>query len=135
MTMTNNNPTDDRTTKWMRWIARGLGSLVAVLWVLIGIAEMAFPHTPPSPEASLQGAILGGLGITTVLGVLIAWRWERIGGTIVVIGAIALGIFGYITAGRYKVWVALFSGGSFLVAGVLFLASWWRLKQADGGGE
>ena len=69
MTMANRRPADDRTTRWMRWIARGLGSLVAVLWVLIGIAEIAFPHTPPSPEASLQGAILTCLGITTVLGV------------------------------------------------------------------
>jgi hypothetical protein len=130
MIMANRNPADDRLTTWMRWMARGLGSLVALLWVFIGIAEVAFPHTPPSPEASLQGTILGGLGITAVLGVLIAWRWERIGGTIVVIGAIALSTFGYITAGRYKVWVALFSGGPFLVAGVLFLVSWRRSKRA-----
>jgi hypothetical protein len=131
MTMANSNRTDDRTTKWLRWTARGLGSLVAVLWVLIGIAEVAFPHTPPSPEASLQGAILAGLGTTTVLGVLIAWWRERIGGTIVVIGAIALSTFGYITAGRNKVWVMLFTGGPFLVAGILFLASWRRSQQAD----
>jgi hypothetical protein len=97
---------------------------VALLWVLIGIGEMAFPHTPPSPEATLQGTILGGLGITIVLGVLIAWRWERVGGTILVIGAIAISAFGYITAGRYKVWVALFSGGPYLVAGIL-----WRVAS------
>jgi hypothetical protein len=133
MIMANNNPADDGPTKRMRWIARGIGSLVGALWVLIGIAETAWPHTPPSPEASLQGAILAVLGITTVLGVLIAWRWERIGGTIVVIGAIALSTFGYITAGRYKVWVALFSGGPFLVAGALFLASWWRSARSRSG--
>ena len=128
--MTSSSYVDDQATKWMRWIARGLGSVVGVLWLLIGIAEAVWPHTPPSPEASLQGAILAGLGITTVLGVLIAWRWEGIGGTIVVIGAIALSTFAYVTAGHNKVWAMLFTGGPFLVAGILFLASWWRSTRS-----
>ena len=54
-------------------MARGLGSSVAALWALIGVSEIAFPHTPPSPEAELQGTILVILGITVILGVLLAW--------------------------------------------------------------
>ena len=65
----------------------------------------------PSPEASLQGAILGALGITTVLGVLVAWQCERAGGTVVVTGAIALSTFAYVTAGSNKAWAMLFTGG------------------------
>ena len=120
----------DGRTKWMRWIARGLGSLVAALWALIGISEIAFPHTPPSPEAELQGTILVILGATVILGVLLAWRWERLGGTILVLGAIAVSTFGYITAGRHKGWVMLFSGGPYLVVGALFLACWRRSPRS-----
>ena len=130
MIMPNSDRVDDGPTKWMRWIARAIGSLVGVLWLLIGISEVVWPHTPPSPEASLQGAILSGLGITTVLGVLIAWWRERVGGTVVVVGAIALSTFAYVTAGRNKVWAMLFTGGPFLVAGILFLASWRRSTRS-----
>ena len=133
MTISNSSPADDGPTKWMRWLARGLGSLVGALWVLTGIAEVVWPHTPPSPEASLQGAILGAVGITTVLGVLVAWRWERSGGTIVVIGAIGLSTFAYVTAGRNKAWAMLFTGGPFLVAGILLLTSWWRSTRSRSG--
>jgi hypothetical protein len=28
----------DRATKWMRWIARGIGSLVVAFWLFMGIA-------------------------------------------------------------------------------------------------
>jgi len=123
------NYTGDRTTKWMRWIARGTGSLVGVLCLLIGIAEVIWGHTPPSPEASRQGAMLAGLVIFAVLGVLIAWWREGVGGTVVVIGAIALGTFAYVTAGRNKVWAMLITGGPFLVAGILFLACWRRSRK------
>ena len=121
--------TGDRTTKWIRWIARGIGSLVAVLCLLIGIAEVIWSHTPPSPEASQQGAMLAGLVIFAVLGVLIAWWREGVGGTIVVIGAIALGTFAYVTAGHNKVWAMLITGGPFLVTGILFLACWRRSRK------
>lgn len=127
--MTSVRHTRERATKWMRWIGRGLGSLAGLFCLLIGIAEVIWPHTPPSPEASQQGAMLAGLVITTVLGVLIAWWREGIGGTVVVIGAVALGTFAYVTAGHNKVWAMLITGGPFLVAGILFLATWWLSRR------
>ena len=72
----------------------------------------------------LEGTILAGLLIITVLGVLIAWSREGIGGTLLVVGAIVLGAFSYVTAEHDKVWNMLFMGGPFLVAGILFLACW-----------
>jgi hypothetical protein len=72
----------------------------------------------------LEGTILAGLLIITVLGVLIAWTREGVGGTLLVVGAIVLGAFSYVIAEHDKVWNMLFMGGPFLVAGVLFLAYW-----------
>jgi len=123
--MANTQYTSDRAAKWMRWIARGIGSLVGGLFLLIGIASAIFDPTP----WSLEGAMLAGLGVFAVLGILIAWWREGIGGTVVLIGAIALGTFAYVTAGHNKVWAMLITGGPLLVAGLLFLASWWRSRR------
>ena len=120
--MANTKYTGDRAAKWVRWIARGIGSLVGGLFLLIGIASAIFDPTP----WSLEGAMLAGLVIFAVLGILIAWWREGIGGTVVLIGAIALGTFAYVTAGHNKVWAMLITGGPLLVTGILFLASWWR---------
>ena len=68
--------------------------------------------------------MLAGLLIITVLGVLIAWTREGVGGTLLVVGAIALSASSYVIAEHDKVWNMLFMGGPFLVAGVLFLAYW-----------
>jgi len=66
----------------MRWIACGIGSLVGVLLLLVGIVSVTFGPTP----WALEGAVLAGLVIFAVLGILIAWWREGIGGTVVVIG-------------------------------------------------
>jgi hypothetical protein len=77
----------------------------------------------------LEATILAGLLVITVLGVLIAWVREGIGGMLLVVGAIVLGAFSYVTAEHDKVWNMLFMGGPFLAAGILFLAYW---RQSEG---
>lgn len=122
----------DTTTKWIRWIARGIGSLAGAFWLLsltVGlIVELISGHT----TWSLEGAILAGLVIITALGVLVAWRREGSGGMIVLIGAIALSTFAYVTARFNKIWAMLIAGGPFLVAGILFLTCWRRSKRRLG---
>lgn len=126
--MANINYPGDRATKWMRWIARGIGSLAGTFWLLAlitsAIAEAISGHSP----WSLEGAVLAGLVITAALGVLIAWWREGIGGTIVVIGGVALSTFAYFTAGHNKGLAVLVSGVPFLVSGIMFLASWRRSR-------
>jgi hypothetical protein len=78
----------------------------------------------------LEGTILAGLLIITALGLLIAWSREGVGGTLLLVGAIVLGTFSYLTAEHDKVWNMLLMGGPFLVAGILFLACW---RQSEGG--
>lgn len=73
--------------------------------------------------------MLAGLVIFAVLGILISWWREGIGGTVVVIGAVALGTFAYVTAGFNKGWAMLITGGPLLVIGLLFLASWRRSRR------
>lgn len=119
----------DSKTKWMRWIARGIGSLAGAFWLLSLIASLIAEVMGGYTTWSLEGTMLGGLVTFAALGVLIAWRREGSGGMIVLIGAIALCTFAYVTAGHNKVFAMLISGGPFLVAGVLFLACWRRSER------
>jgi hypothetical protein len=112
----------DRTTRWLRWIARGLGTLSSAWWLFIGIAEAIFGREP----WPLEGAMLSVLAGANAVGVAIAWWRERIGGTVLVIAGTALCAFAYVTAGHNKGFAVLVSGGPFLVTGILFLASGWR---------
>ena len=85
----------------------------------------------------LEGTILAGLLIITVLGVLIAWSREGTGGVLLVVGAAVLGAFSYVTADHDKFWIMLLMSSPFLVSGILFLACWrWSggpaLSQVEG---
>ncbi len=129
--MENNKKTIDKTTKAIHWTARVLGSVSGAFWVLALTLSTIVEYkkgVEPTPEAKLEGTILGFLVAIVVIGVIIAWFREGIGGFITVIGAIALSIFAYISAGHNKIFAMLTSGIPFLITGILFLISWWRTK-------
>jgi hypothetical protein len=100
---------------WARWSARVLGLLVAIFLLVIGIGEsFSEPFT------------LTGVGVVILFGwasvsMLIAWRWERLGGLLGILAAIALSIFIAITAGRNKAAAALLIPLPFVVIAAVFL--------------
>ena len=124
--MAHSRSTGDQATGRIRWIARGTGSLVAAFWLLMGVLAGI---VEPGPW-SLESAIMAGLIVTSALAVLVAWWREGIGGTMVVICAVAHSVFAYVASGHNRGLAMLISGGPFLVIGILFLASWWRSRGA-----
>lgn len=128
MTMASSRYAGDRATKWMHWVARGIGTLAAVFWPLALLASAIGEMIGGEFERSLEGAMLAALVIVAVVGVIIAWRREVIGGAIAVIAGVALCIFAYVTAGFNQGFAMAVSGGPFLLAGALFLASGWRSR-------
>lgn len=61
-----------------RWVAR-IWSLVPIAW---GLAEIMFPHAEVGVTVTWEEwATLALLGIS-VIGLALAWRWERLGGWI-----------------------------------------------------
>ena len=129
--MTAKTPNHNRWTTIARWGARIIGSLASTYWTFAmiagGLAELDSNAEPPAPE----GAVLFGLVVVSTLGVLLAWRREKIGGLIVLAGGVALSAFAYVTASRYKLFAILVSGAPFLVAGALFVVSGRRSSQDD----
>jgi len=112
----------DGLTRWMRRLARGMGTIVAAFFLLIGIGS-AFGDSIPW---SMESTVITVLFTTLVVGVIIAWWREGIGGLIVTLGAITLGAFAYCTADHNKVYAMVVMGGPLLVSGILFLICWRR---------
>jgi hypothetical protein len=138
--MAKGNVNPDRVTNWVRWIARiwSLALMACALFVLVGYAwswltpGVADPYAVedyPAVEA-LPPLVMS----LSVLGLGIAWRWERLGGTIVIVLQLAvLALLLILTpltrnfphsAIPYLLWTIV------TIPGVLFLICWWRSKQA-----
>jgi hypothetical protein len=107
---------------WMRWLARGIGSTVAGLWLLIGVLHAIGDSEPWTWESTAITLLV----VASALGVLIGWWKEESGGIALVTVATIFSAFAWVTAGHNKGLALLISGGPFLVAGILFLMAWWR---------
>jgi hypothetical protein len=123
-------PRGDATAKWLRWLARGIGSTVTGLWLFIGVLH----GIGDSEQWTWESTIITVLVAALALGVLIGWWREAIGGGVLVVVAMAFSAFAWVTAGHNKGFAILISGGPFLVAGILLLMSWRRTgKQPEVG--
>ena len=134
------NVTDvgDRTTRRIRWIARIWGTLLLVFallmlagyawnWVTTGVAD---PHAvadyPPIENLPPLFAFL------SILGLGIAWRWERLGGTIATVFQLAvilaLLIQRPITQDFPRFAIPYLLSIIVTIPGVLFLVCWRRSR-------
>lgn len=128
--MTTAQQIDIYVTGGMRWIARALGLLASGPFVLFLIYSGAriFPKLSWS---SLRGMPLFIVLAMATVGILIAWRWEMIGGAIAVFCAIAISALVYLGSGRGVILAALMISVPFFIAGVLFLGCCWRTRQTQ----
>jgi hypothetical protein len=117
--------TVDRAGNWLRWAARGVGSLVAGYWLFIALAYAIGGHEPRSAES----LTMTGLIVSSTAGTLIAWWRARIGGIVLLVIAVAHSVFALIASGHHRGVAVLIAGGPFLLAGLLFLASWWKTRR------
>ncbi len=107
-----------RTRSRIRWITRILALLIAIFALIIGIASVV-----GEPEEPLTGTGVGVAVFLTwiVMGMLAAWRWEKLGGISSVLAGVAFGFFVYFTAGRNEVWAAILLSLPIIVVGAGFL--------------
>ena len=136
--MANTKYTGDRATNWIRWVARVWGALIVVYallmligygwnWVTTGVAD---PHVVEDvPLVTYVGLALMVLG---ALALGIAWRWERLGGTITVVSQLVFLtlslIEGPISLDPHFVVPCLMSI-TIATPGILFLVCWSRSRK------
>jgi hypothetical protein len=136
--MTKGSSSRERVTKRIRWVARiwSLPILVFALlifvgyawsWVTTGVADPYAVEDYPPIEA--LPPIFMFLGI---LGLGVAWRWERLGGTIVIVFQLAvlslLLIQTPLTHDFPRLALPYLLSTIVAIPGVLFLVCWWRSR-------
>ena len=119
--------TISKSNRTIRWIARILGTILAVYLVFTTVANFFIFN-------------LGDYGITAfiiifVVGVIVAWFREKIGGIILVVSAVAVSIFSIITGlndpNSDLMDAIILMGLPFLIIGILFLVSWWKSRKLN----
>jgi hypothetical protein len=87
--------------------------LAAGFWLFVGLIHAIVAITAVAePEPwTWESPLLAGLIVASALSVLIAWWREGIGGTIIVICAVAHSTFAYIASGHNKGFAMLITGG------------------------
>ena len=137
--MTKGDDGRNRVTKWIRWMARvwSLPIIVYALlilvgyawnWVTTGVADPYAVEDDPAIEALPPISMF-----LSVLGLGIAWRWERLGGTIAIVFELAvlslLLIHTPITRDLPLSTIPYFLSMTIIVPGILFLVCWRRSKS------
>jgi hypothetical protein len=133
------NDVADRTTRWMRRIARiwALVIIAIALLILIGNVWSWLTTGDGDPNAVEDYPPIENLpplfALLSVVGLGIAWRWEGLGGAIAVVFSLAtLPVllihwpiahdFARYLLAPYGTWMMI------TIPGILFLICWWRSK-------
>jgi len=117
-------------SNYLRWTARILALAVAIFWLWWGVGSA---YVEGFSWMSLLAHCIPGLFI--LMGTLVAWKWERIGGSLLVGAALLVTAFllWVISRGGYRgtyrqvaaiIWLTMALPP--LLAGGLLLASWQR---------
>lgn len=114
----------------LHWITRLLSLVINILFLLILCLAVTNEDKPQGPAI----AVLVLLGLTMV-GSFVAWRWEKAGGAVVIVGALGTGIAAYSASlefglGSQSFLPALIYGVPFLVMGISF---WLCGHRANAG--
>ncbi|MBN1579359.1 MAG: hypothetical protein JXA89_01555 [Anaerolineae bacterium] len=139
--MTKDTERRHRVTKWIRWVAR-IWSLPIILyallmfagyswsWITTGVADPYAVEDYP-PIENLPPILM----FLSVLGLGVAWRWERLGGAITLVLLLAVLVLLFIvtpiardfprTAVPYLLALVV------AIPGILFLVCWWRSREGN----
>ncbi len=105
-----------------RRFARAWSLVVVSLFAFLA-ATVGLPHAPDLEAWERQAQVATLLVIC--LGILIAWRWEGLGGSILLVASTSLGV---LAALQHQPLTSLLPAAAFLVPSVAFLIAWHRTR-------
>lgn len=121
----------DKNTRAIRWIARILGTILAVYWVFATVVGLIIIGNLMAWDFIAYGSY--AFIIIFVVGVIVAWFKEKIGGIILVVCAVAGSIFSIIAGLNNPNFdfmdFIILAGLPFLIIGILFLVYWWKSRN------
>ena len=106
----------NRAVRWIRWTVRILSLLFVAFYLYIFIGEAlegrSRPQNPPmATRAVVELTIIG----VSLLGLLLAWRWELAGGIVALAAFVLACLINHKLLVFYPV----------AIAAILFLTCWW----------
>jgi len=113
-------------TKAMRWTARIIALVAAGLFVFfaVDLGARVFPRLSWGPQGIPLLVVVG----IALAGVLIAWRWELVGGIMTVAGATGIVALVCLGSGIDMLLCAVLFSLPLYVAGALYLGCCWRTR-------
>ncbi len=111
--------------KWMRRIALIISSLTAAFWSFILIDILFCDLVVGCISVTWDMVLLLFLVVVSVASVYISWRWVSIGGPVLIFWGFLFTAIAYATSHPHQAFSMMVTGVPFLIAGLLFLASWW----------
>jgi hypothetical protein len=109
----------------MRWTARILGLIVVGLFVWFAV-EFGPTVLPTLSWTEPQGIPLLLFLLVALVGVLIGWKWELVGGAMAVVGAIGITALVCGGSGSDMLYCGLLFTMPLLIAGILYLGCCWQ---------
>ena len=123
------SPIKESRWQYIRWTAR-LISLGPIIFLL---GEFLFPHGDSEIPVPWVEFIPLGFMALSVIGLILAWRWERIGGWLSLGSLAAFLILFWIIQGEFFPWVAIIPLSFIVVPAVLFLLCCRHARQMQLG--
>ncbi|MFZ0546893.1 MAG: hypothetical protein WAM60_15710 [Candidatus Promineifilaceae bacterium] len=115
----------------LRLITRSL-LLLALLTAILYIRVFMIA-SPLTSEVGIHGEIglLSSLFLTAAtVGLLLAWRWEGLGGIVMTVSGISLAVLTFLTSAELPWLTAFFYGSPFAITGILSLVCWWKARHS-----
>jgi len=112
-------------TKTLRWTARIIAILITAYALIMFIGSAIGDDSPVTVGLIVFLILLA----PTTIAMFAAWKWEKIGGIITIIGSVAMWISVFIDAGQNKFPAATLMAGPFFLVGILYLTCWIRSKK------
>ena len=101
----------------VRWGARVLSVPILLLWGWFLIAHLVGEGGRPSRPLVAQDCIILTAVVASLVGLAVAWKWERLGGALTLAAVSACALLNWR--------VLVFPGTLILITGVMFIACGW----------
>ena len=109
---------NEKTTRIIRWTARIWASLMAAMIAVIFVGHAVEDGIGPFLNMTIRDSLMMVVFAATWFGLVLGWKWERLGGFLIVGGMAVFYLFDYLLSGSFPQG-AFFSVIAF--PGVLFL--------------
>jgi hypothetical protein len=116
-------PYSDDLVTIIRWVARIIALFLAIVIVIfVSGTGVNLAHLQAGELARAASFFLAWLGL------ILAWRWDGIGGALIIAGILLFYVLDYFVTGSVlRFWLFLI----FFLPGVMLLYCWWQTRHGQ----